>query len=323
MRYAIFMIVVVLLSACGKQDAGDEVTPRPEPIVVYADAPGEESLRAVFAPFTEATGIRVTIREADAAKNLDDILTNKGAPPADLLLTDNIADIWLAGDEGALRLLNNETGVFELADTSRDPDGYWALTGLVGLSVVTTQVVTSADWAPGLDALAMPEYKGSLCLATSSLPANRSLIAALIDRDGEREAEILVRKWMQNLALPPFGSTTALLDAVSSGTCRYAIVDSGWLDDYEFEPMTLSRSVLAEAYTAYGIGVARHARYPENAQKLVAWLLTSEGQGAFAAGAGATPVTSRSEAGWDDLPAATIGWLDEEARLLAERAHWR
>jgi hypothetical protein len=58
-----------------------------------------------------------------------------------------------------------------------------------------------------------------------------------------------------------------------------------------------------------GIGVARHANHPEEAARLVAWLLET---------APATePVNS------DGRHVGIAGWRDEEARLLAERAGYR
>ena len=58
-----------------------------------------------------------------------------------------------------------------------------------------------------------------------------------------------------------------------------------------------------------GIGVARHARYPEAAHVLVNWMLNEK------------PITDLAWSNGKNVGIA--GWRDEDARLLAERAgYW-
>jgi hypothetical protein len=52
------------------------------------------------------------------------------------------------------------------------------------------------------------------------------------------------------------------------------------------------------------------------------WLAGSRGQAQFALATRTRSVTiAPSE--WSSRPLSELGWLDEEARLLAERARWR
>jgi len=295
---------------------------RYEPVVVYADAPGEDALREVFAEFTEETGIPVTVRSADRAQNLRDIMNKTGAPPADVLLTDNVTDIWPAADDGALRGLGADSGIDELPEAYRDPDDQWFMLGTSRFVIVRA---AGADASPpaSLADLTDPRYLRQLCLSTSSGVHNLELIAQLIEAEGVRSAEIMVRQWLANLALPPFESTDKLLDAVAAGSCPLAIVIERELEvrqrqatQREFDSVRPQ-----EVYgTAFAVGIARYARYAESATVLLAWLLGSDGQAAFAQAAAVTPLGDGT-----DLPPnfASIGWRHEEARLLAERADWR
>lgn len=316
--------VAACLAACGggKPDApggADSAMPA-EPIVVYLDEPGEAALRPVFDAFTEATGLRVTVREADAAKNLADVIDNTGAPPADVLITDNIQAIWRAGDEGGLRRLDGQTVPESLPAACRDPDLQWFALGLSSLSVVRAprSNLRAADYAD----LADERFAGKLCLTSSARAENRALIAHLVDELGVRPAERLVRRWLANLARPPMYSPTEVLDAMAAGVCDVSILPLSSLGDAVAESAIEVSRDDADVRIAYGAGLARHARYPESAIALMRWLANPEGQREFAAATGTVSVYHDSAEASPE-PLSLSGWRDQDARLLAERAGWR
>lgn len=323
-RLLLPLISLLLASACSERSGTGlpEDETRAEPVVVYAAAPGAAALEPVFAALTADTGLRVTVREAPAAKNLDDVLNNTGAPPADILLTDGIADIWRAGDEGALRPLNDDAGIGSVPERFRDPDGQWITLAADPVVIVYSSVGDAARALAYTD-LADDEFEGQLCLSSSTLPGNRALIAHLVAELEPRPAERIVRRWMRNLALPPYGSAAGLLDAVQAGTCRYAIARRS--DVLAATPPPAYRLPPGDAATvvaSYGAGLARHARYPESATQVLAWLADSRGQEQFALATRAGSVTAPPPE-WSTRPQSGFGWLDEDARRLAERARWR
>lgn len=312
---------LLALAGCSRDEpaaaTAREDNTRQEPVVVYADAPGEDVLNSVFGDFTAQTGMRVTVRAADAARNLADVMGNTGAPPADILLTDNVADIWLAADEGALRKLAAASGIGNVPAEYKDPDGQWFALGIKRF-VVVSAADADITMPESLEALTEPGYGGQLCLSSTTEVHNLELIAQLIETHGLRPAEIIVRQWMQNLALPPFETSGKLLDAVAAGSCPLAIVQDQAVAARSAE---FSDSPPVEVYaSAFAAGIARHARYPEIATELLAWLQSDAGQSSFASAAAAARL--------DALPRpahalTALGWQREEARLLAERARWR
>lgn len=302
----------------GEASIADAATSAADALVVYADEPGEEALATVFAAFTRNTGIPVSIRQASAAQNLADVTSNRGAPPADILLAADLADIWQAADEGALRKLPAESGAGEVTATLRDPDGLW-----VAVSVDPILIVQSATAglraAPDFAALAQADYASQLCLSVSDRAGNAALIGYLIDELGTRDAEIRVRRWLGNLALPPHATAAGLLEDLDGGICRAGIVTGS---EIHLSGTDAERLVLHEQgyFAGFGVGIARHARYPENAARFIAWLLDAEGQEGFARVTGTRTLASY------DAPAerrlTTVGWQRDEARRLAERARW-
>lgn len=318
---------VVLAAACDS-DPGEKPE-RPEPVVVYASYADENYWPAMFAGFTEETGIPVTLRNGEPAQLTSDVIANRGSPPADVLLTRNVADVWRAADEGGLRPIA-AAGISHIPDFLRDPDGLWAAMSLRAavilhnFEVIDEKPVAYAD-------LADPRYRGQLCLSSSALAVNRSLIASMISELGVRPAEILVRGWVRNLAQPPFQTEAALFAAVDAGSCRYGILSS----QVAVSTTSASGDGNAEFITpqpAYfdieGLGIARHARNASGAEVLLDWMLSQEAQELHALGAYQYPARSgnlREEiaARISRRNVGLAGWHDNDAQLLAERAGYR
>jgi len=272
------------------------------PVVVYANAEDESLLLTWFAEFTDETGIPVTVKYGDSSANTDAVIANTGSPPADVLLTSNVADIWRAADEGALRPIQS-AHLSSIPEYLRDPDGQWAALEVryAAIDVAPGLAVTS----PGNYAdLADPKLHGQICLSSSALAVNRSLIAMLIQDLGVRPAERIVRGWQRNLAFSPFPTEAELQVAIASGSCNYGILSMS--PEIQFGKKAEDRQYYVDID---GIGVARHAQNPESAHVLVDWMLKKK---------------AIKDLAWSNGKNVGIaGWRDEEARLLAERAGYQ
>lgn len=324
------LIATALLASCGESEPTSDAidTPRqanPEPIVVYASYPDESYLPRLFEGFTEETGIRVTVKYADAGKNVDDVIAKRGSPPADLLLTPSVFGAWRAADEGALRPIGSAVIDESVPEIMRDPDGYWTAVSIRPWMIYFDARQTSSPEISGFEDLAKPEFKGKLCLTSSALDVNRSLIAKLIRVHGNRPAEIIVRGWVANLALPAFETESDLMGALKAGTCgigavpvsvgRNRIASTDISDLREIRPNFMHGNVEAA-------GLNRHAREPAAARLLLEWMLTHRVQANHAAATGAEPVIGEASE-WTGGNVGATAWLDEDAVKLAERAGYR
>ena len=296
MRAAITATFIsLLLTSC---DPG----PLPQPIVVYAVGNDEVALTEKLAEFTDDTRTPFTLVFSKNSKNADLVINNSGSPPADVLITNNVADIWRAADEGALLPLSPDT--LNRADPLlRDADGFWVAIGArshaIGALTDSTRPLVAS-----YDQLASPDMQGKICVSSSALHVNRSLIAMLINDRGVKKTERLVRAWIRNLAAAPFSSEDELIAAIRDGTCVYGILS--WKPDIE----DLIYFFPEPGYMDIdGIGVARHARQAESAQRLANWLLQN----------GQYRIVSKHEL----RPVSIAGWRDADARLLAERTGYQ
>ena len=77
--------------------------PLQAPVVVYAVGNDEATLTEQFAEFTDDTRIPVTLMFSKSSKNADLVINNNGSPPADVLISNNVADNWPARTCGAAR----------------------------------------------------------------------------------------------------------------------------------------------------------------------------------------------------------------------------
>ena len=289
MRKLPALVLGLALAGCG-------VGEPPPAVVVYVPASLEQALqeRLADSPFD------ITLVTGDGASLTDRVIDKQDVPRADVLVTSNAHDVWRAAERGALRPIESAE-LHALPAAVRDPDRLWA-----AIDVRWHRILHRDGAGPtvaSLDVLGTEQFGRRLCLSSSTLPVNRSLLAFLIEARGAKEAERLVRRWVRNLAQAPFPSEAELLAGLGDGTCDVGIASSAaageGITGVKAEPATLD---------IVAVGIGRHAANPEAAQRLVDWLLTrrqfelADGNVAFA---------------------GIAGWRADEARLLAERAGYR
>ena len=314
---------MLLLASCEPSTNTSDSRTHPEPVVVYA-AQDKTYLPGLFKSFTESSGIRVVVYNTDDA--VDGVIANSGSPPADVLLTGDVAGIWRAADEGALRPLAQGTFRGRLPEWLRDPDGYWAAIGFRTSVLAYDTRVAGFEAPTSYQDLAEARYRGQLCLSSSSEPTNRTVIAMLTSEMGVRPAEIVVRGWMANLAMPVYDSEDDLLKAIKSTHCQMGIVSSNKVamlaENAEATVRPATFPLLFANIDAAGI--ARHARNPEAAAALIEWMLSEAAQSSYAQRTSSYSVLN--SAGRTDVSrnnVSTTAWRDIDAARLAERAWYR
>ena len=310
--YCLLAILLQVPAGCSRDEAPPSTTPAAaDTIVVYAAGIEVPGFAERVAAFSAATGIAVVLEQANGAQLVDAVIDHAGDPPADVLLTDGVYEAFRAGSEGGLRPLAAEIPEASVPAALRDPDGTW-----VAVAFEPTVIAYDAERVPtaaldGWESLADAAFSGQVCLSSSTLPGNRTLLATLIGDLGVRPAEILVRKWLQNLAEPVYSSQAELVAAFAAGDCAAAIVtlealagirDEASRDVGHIVPGPAVGDIIAA-------GVSRHAVRPEAANRFVAWLVETSALGDASAAEG-MPVRN----------VAIGGWLAEDAMALARRA---
>lgn len=328
-RLTLAALVALIGAGCGPQDE-PELPPGPAPsVVVYAAGTDDDGLDSLFADFTNAAGTRVVLRRGTVEEIAAAAVDAHVSPALDVLLTTSVGGVWQPAARGALRPLAAGAADYAVPAWARDPDGYWVGIAYRYAAALYHADVHSAKRTDEFAALAIPARRGQLCLSAFSESINAVIVANLIDRLGEREAELTVRGWIANLAAPPFATESALVAAVEAGRCRIGIAASS-----AFETAGTGLAVPARAHIDIAAtGIGRHAANPAAAEALVQWMLDPQFQQDYAVWSGSYPMReTTAESTGRDFQAHGVTAVDnlaragrrlDEARRLAERVGWR
>lgn len=308
-RILILALLAVCCAGCGQPSESQSSEARKEPVVVYAAFEDDAALVDAAERYTGKTGVLVIVRRGTATGIVDDMIRNNISPPADMLVTRSVVDAWRAADESALRPLFSESARERVPAWARDPDGLWFGTQVRSAVIVHNLPELNADDVPDVGVLAEAHFSGMVCLSSSAISVNRTVIATMVSELGVRPAELVVRGWIRNLAAPPFDDEAQLISAIESGACGIGIVSNIALDtaNADFEAIIPTTSYA----DVEAVGIARHARNPDGATRFVEWLLADSGRTE-----GVGPQSGSRE------NVSVVAWHYEDAVKLAERARY-
>ncbi len=310
-----------------------------EELVVYS-ARNEQLIKPLFDAYTKETGTRIKFLTGTEGPLLEKLKTEGSKTPADLLITVDAGNLWLAAKEGVLAPVDSAALKANVPAHLRDPGGRW-----FGLSVRARTVVYHTGRVQlrelsTYEDLGNPKWKGRLCLRTSKKVYNQSLVAMMIARLGESGAERVVRSWVANLATDPLPDDTKVMEAMAAGQCDVGIVNTYYYGRLKqkhpalplalFWPNQKDRGVHVNVS---GAGVTAHAPHRAAAVKFLEWLSSDRAQNLFADENLEYPVNVRAKphpivAAWggfkqDDTNLARAGELQVQAVMLMDRAGYK
>lgn len=307
------LLVVVLLVACGEQTAEQtepqiveqtvvvretvevpvEITPEPadataeeDPVVNVYSARHYGAVEEVFTRFTEETGIEVRLSQGSVQSLVERILAEGPQTPADAVITIDAGGLQILADEGVLEAVDSAVVQESIPTNLRDPENRWFGLSQRVRTLVYNPVTVSEDAVPTTYAdLANPEWQGRLCLRPASHIYTISLVASMIAKMGEAEAEEVVSGWVANN--PTYiDSDTRILETIEAGGCDAGITNHYYLarilaenPDFPVQLQWANQETTGVHRNIVGMGILASARNKANAITLLEWLAT-EGQGA-------------------------------------------
>lgn len=303
---------------------------RPSALTVYTDL-DETSIGEVLDAFRAETGkaLQVVTGERRAA----------ALPDADLYLIGSLSGLWHIAEADGFRPFETSEIDTAIPAAVRDPESRWSALALRPRLVFFNTAQLAAHDISSVHEYAdlrSATWKGLLCLSSSRVPGNRSLVAMLIRDHGVREAELIVRDWQANLAEAVFPTDPALIAAVMDGRCAVGIADAGALfaifAGNQTAPLGFASLAGETLNDVTGAGIARHAHDPLGALHLLQWLTMSAPNALLASRELAFPANpdARVSASLDIWgkerpvisPLSEISFLHEDAEKLVERARY-
>lgn len=247
-------------------------------VTVYS-ARNEQLLKPLLDRYSKETGTEIKLLTANEGALLARLKAEAESTPADLLITVDAGNLWLAAQQGQLRPLNSTVLQKNIPAHLRDPGNEWFGLSVRARTIVYNKAMVKPAELTTYEDLASPKWKGRLCLRTSKKVYNQSLVAMMISELGEQKTEAIVRGWVANLKTNPFPDDTSLLKAIAAGQCDVGIVNTYYLGrllvkepDFPVGLFWANQNGSGTHVNVSGAGITKHAKNPSGAQKLIEYL---------------------------------------------------
>ncbi|MEP0917626.1 Fe(3+) ABC transporter substrate-binding protein [Leptolyngbya sp. DQ-M1] len=306
-----------------------------------------DSDNAVYQGFTQKTGIKVNLVEADADKLIERIKSEGANSPADVLLTVDAGRLWRAQQENLLQPVRSSRLTSAIPKNLREPSGHWfGFTRRARVIVYNKDRVKPSDLSTYED-LANRKWKGRIVVRSSSHVYNQSLTGSMLAKHGPQKTEEWARGLVANFARSPEGNDTAQIKAVAAGQGDLTLVNTYYVvrlaksnkpEDKEiaskigvFFPNQKERGTHVNIS---GGGVVKTAPNREAAVQFLEYLASPEAQAIFAGSNNEYPAVRGSTIDpvllsygrnfkEDPLNASVFGKNNAEALKIMDRAGWK
>ena len=320
---------------------------QPERIVNLYSARHYQTDEALYARFTQLTGIRVNRIEASEDALLERVRSEGRNSPADVFITVDAGRLWRAEQFGLFAPIRSTVLESRIPAQLRTPDGTWFGFSTRARVIAYHKAKVRPEEVATYEDLAHPRLRGRICARSSSHVYNLSLMASMIERLGEAGAEQWARGVVANMARPPRGGDVDQLRGVASGECDVAISNTYYYVRLMKSTRTEDRQLVERVALSFpnqatsgthvnvsGAGVLRHAPHPEAARLFLEYLASDEAQAYFADGNNEWPVVASAVSRNPELaslgkfrmektPVSALGRLQPLAQKLLDRAGWK
>lgn len=301
---------------------------------------------ALYDNFTKQTGIQVNVIEGKEDELLERIKSEGANSPADVFITVDASRLWRAEEEGVLQPVTSQTLEKAIPESLRHPDGLWfGLTERARIIVYNKQQVKPSELST-YEALAEPQWKGRVCVRSSTNVYNQSLLGSMVESEGVEATENWAKGLVANFAREPEGGDIDQIKAVAAGQCDVAIANHYYVARLakSAEPQEQATANQVGVFfpnqnergthiNISGTGVVADAPHKENAVKFLEYLVSPEAQKLFAEGNNEYPVVagvttapilnSYGKFKTDSINVSAYGRNSPEAIKIADRAGWK
>lgn len=258
----------------------------------------------LYSDFTAATGI--TVNRIDGKENeLIERLKAEGAnSPADIIITVDAGRIWAMQQDKLFQPIASETLNAAIPANLRDPAGEWYAFSTRARVIFYDKTKVSEPPAT-YAALADPKYKGKVCVRSSSNIYQLSLLASIIETQGEDAAKAWAQGLKDNLVREPEGGDSDQIKLVAAGGCDIALANTYYWgralrkgEEWAVSAKDRIGVVFPDQdgrgthVNISGAGIAAHAPNKDNAVKFLEYLASAGAQNYFASGNDEYPVVA-------------------------------
>jgi len=263
---------------------------------------------ALYADFTQATGIKINRVDSDDAGIVTRLKAEGSASPADVILLVDAARLWKGEVDGLFLPVRSkvlESAVAPQLHAKPNEQGGIAWFGLSTRArvVVYDKLKVDKQDVDTYEKLADPVNKGRFCARSGSHPYNLSLFGAMTEHLGPAQTQIWLKGLVANMARSPQGGDTDQIKAVASGECGVALTNTYYLARLMRSSNPADKAVMDRVGVVFpnqqswgthvnvaGGAVARHSKNTALAVKFLEYLVSPAAQNHFANGNNEWPV---------------------------------
>ncbi|MBO9411926.1 MULTISPECIES: extracellular solute-binding protein [unclassified Ruegeria] len=250
----------------------------------------------LYSDFEEATGITINRIEGKADELIARMEAEGANSPADILLTVDTSRLARAKNAGILQAIDSAVLEERIPANLQDEDNQWYGFSQRARIIFFDKADVANPPANYLD-LAKPEYKGLVCIRSSSNTYNQTLLAAIITNHGAEAAKTWAEGVVANMARDPQGGDTDQLRGIVSGECEIAVSNSYYFARAlrkDVKGLSADIDMIGIQFPAQdaegahmnlsGAGIAANAPNKENAVKFLEYLAGEQAQVYFSNG---------------------------------------
>ena len=324
---------------CGRSAADKNV------INVYS-ARHYDTDEAIYDDFTEKTGIEIQLVEGKSDELIERLKSEGENSIADVFLTVDAGRLWRAEQSGILQAAESEVLAERVPENLRHPENLWfGLTTRARVLVYNPSKVKPEELST-YEALAEPQWKGRVCVRSSSNIYNQSLLGSMIESNGLEATETWAKGLVGNFVRPPQGGDTDQIKAVAVGSCDVAIANHYYVARIQKSENPKNQEIAKNIAVFFpnqedrgthvnisGAGVTANAPNKEGAIKFIEHLVSAESQKRFALSNNEYPAVEEVEPDpalakygdfkIDAVNVSSYGKNSPEAVKLADRAGWK
>lgn len=306
----------------------------------------EALIKPLLDEFTAETGIKVNLVTGKGDALLTRLQAEGRNSPADILITSDAGRLVRAEQAGVLLAQTSPELEAAVPAHLRSPQGYWYGLSVRARALVYNRDSVNADTLSTYEALAQPQWRGRICVRSSSNIYNQSLVAGMLATQGDAKTAAWLDGFVANFARPPQGGDRDQIKAVAAGQCDVAVVNSYYLGGMVASQDEAERAAAAKVSIFWpnqddrgthvnvsGAGVTAASDQPELAVQLISFLTRDSSQQWYAETNNEYPVrdevpVSELLATWgtfkaDPVDVSELGKLNAQAVMAMDRARWK
>ncbi|WP_158769377.1 Fe(3+) ABC transporter substrate-binding protein [Paraglaciecola sp. L1A13] len=306
----------------------------------------EALIKPLLDKFTESTGISVNLVTGNADALITRLKSEGKYSPADILITTDVGRLYRAKEQGLTQKIETDALKTLIPQNYIDPQGQWIGFTLRARPLMVAPQRVDETQLTRMEDLADKQWRGRVCVRSSSNIYNQSMVAAMIEQQGEEKTQVWLNDFVKNFARTPKGGDRDQIKAVVAGQCDVAIANTYYLAGMASSDDKATRETASKVKVIWpnqqdrgthvnisGAVISKYAPNVESAQKLISFMLQEDSQVWYAKTNHEYPLRKEVEQSKvltsfgafkaENIDLSRVGELNRQAVLMMDKAGWK